>query len=229
MEFKHRYDRNKSSISEEEQKTLSKKAVGVIGAGGLGGYLVEQMARVGIGKIIVVDNDVFSESNLNRQRFAKENNLGKSKADEAKKEVEFINSEVEIVTYKDLLTLENGKAILNDADLVLDGVDNSRTRLLMQDLCKQLEIPLVHGAIAGWYGQVSVVMPGDDTLSTIYSNPDAEGIEKQIGNPPFIPALVASYQVAEALKVLLGKGEILRKKLLYIDTLSHKTTIIKCK
>lgn len=229
MKFKHRYDRNKSLISEKEQTILSKKTVAVIGAGGLGGYLVEQMARLGIGKIIIVDNDVFEESNLNRQRFAREDNLGKSKAIEVKKAVGIINSQVEIISYKELLTFENGKTILEEADLVLDGVDNVRTRLLMQNLCKDLNIPLVHGAIAGWYGQVSVVMPGDDTLSAIYTNPNGEGIEKELGNPPFIPALVASYQVAEALKIILNKGEILRKRILYIDTLSHSTTIIELK
>jgi len=226
LKLEHRYDRNKSLISQEDQALLSGKTVAVIGAGGLGGYLAELTARLGVGRLILVDGDVFEESNLNRQRFSNEDNLGKPKAYEAKKELERVNSQVEVVAVYDRISAENGRDLLDGADLVLDGVDNARTRLILQDVCHQLNIPLVHGAIGGWYGQVSVVMPGDDTLSTIYSDPDAKGVEKELGNPSFTPALVASYQVAEALKLLLGKGENLRKKILYIDTLTNSTSVI---
>ena len=227
MNLKHRYDRNKSLISQEDQDLLASKTIAVIGAGGLGGHLAELIARLGIGKLIIIDGDVFEESNLNRQRFSNENNLGKPKALEAKRELEKINSQVDIIAVHDTVSKKNGKDLLEGADLVLDGVDNARTRLLLEDLCNQLQIPLVHGAIGGWYGQVSVVMPGDVTLSTIYSDPDMEGVEKELGNPSFTPALIASYQVAEALKVVLGIGEILRKKILFIDTLTNNTNVIE--
>ncbi|MGM0397243.1 MAG: HesA/MoeB/ThiF family protein [Bacillota bacterium] len=227
MKLKHRYDKNKSLIKEEEQKILAEKAVAIIGAGGLGGYLAEQAVRLGVGKVIIVDGDVFEESNLNRQRFSREDNLGEWKAFEAKKALEKINSEVQILAYKDRISKENAHELLKEVDVVLDGVDNARTRLVLQDICRERHIPLVHGAIGGWYGQVSVVMPGDDTLSSIYTDPDARGVEKDLGNPSFTPALVASYQVAEMLKLLLGKGETLRKKILYIDTLSNSTSIIE--
>ncbi len=227
MNLKHRYDRNKSLISQEDQDLLASKTIAVIGAGGLGGHLAELIARLGIGKLIIIDGDVFEESNLNRQRFSNENNLGKPKALEAKRELEKINSQVDIIAVHDTVSKKNGKDLLEGADLVLDGVDNARTRLLLEDLCNQLQIPLVHGAIGGWYGQVSVVMPGDWTLSTIYSDPDMEGVEKELGNPSFTPALIASYQVAEALKVVLGIGEILRKKILFIDTLTNNTNVIE--
>ncbi len=226
MNLENRYDRNKSLISQEDQELLGEKTVAVIGAGGLGGYLAELSARLGVGRLIIIDGDVFEESNLNRQRFSNEHNLGNPKAYEAKRELERINSQVEITAVHDRISAENGREILEGADLVLDGVDNARTRLLLQDICKLLQIPLVHGAIGGWYGQVSVVMPGDDTLSTIYSDPDAKGVEKDLGNPSFTPALIASYQVAEAVKLLLGKGENLRKKILYIDTLTNSTSVI---
>jgi len=227
LNLKHRYDRNKSLISQEDQDLLASKTIAVIGAGGLGGHLAELIARLGIGKLIIIDGDVFEESNLNRQRFSNENNLGKPKALEAKRELEKINSQVDIIAVHDTVSKKNGKDLLEGADLVLDGVDNARTRLLLEDLCNQLQIPLVHGAIGGWYGQVSVVMPGDWTLSTIYSDPDMEGVEKELGNPSFTPALIASYQVAEALKVVLGIGEILRKKILFIDTLTNNTNVIE--
>lgn len=227
MNLKHRYDRNKSLISQEDQDLLASKTIAVIGAGGLGGHLAELIARLGIGKLIIIDGDVFEESNLNRQRFSNENNLGKPKALEAKRELEKINSQVDIIAVHDTISKANGEDLLEGADLVLDGVDNARTRLLLEDLCNQLQIPLVHGAIGGWYGQVSVVMPGDWTLSTIYSDPDMEGVEKELGNPSFTPALIASYQVAEALKVVLGIGEILRKKILFIDTLTNNTNVIE--
>lgn len=180
-----------------------------------------------MGKVIIIDADVFEESNLNRQRFSREDNLGSPKAMEAEKALRKINSEVQIIPHKVRIGIENGKELLEGVDLVLDGVDNARTRLELQEICKEIDVPMVHGAIGGWYGQVITIMPGDDILSTIYVDPDVKGVEKELGNPSFTPALIASYQVAEAVKILLGKGEILRKKMLYIDTLSNSTTIIE--
>jgi len=96
---------------------------------------------------------------------------------------------------------------------------------MLQKVCEKLEIPMIYGAIAGWYGQVSTILPGDRTLEKIY-RADA-GIESELGNPSFTPATVASIQVAEGLKVLLGKPEILSKKMLYIDLLNQEYETIE--
>ncbi|HZV82209.1 MAG TPA: ThiF family adenylyltransferase, partial [Geobacteraceae bacterium] len=94
------------------------------------------------------------------------------------------------------------------------------TRLDLADSCAELGIPLVHGAIGGWYGQVTTQFPGDDTLQQIYRHwASGKGVEQQLGNPSFTPAVVASLQVAEVCKVLLGAGEPLRGRKLVINLL----------
>ena len=104
-------------------------------------------------------------------------------------------------------------------DVIIDALDSIETRFILQETAEKLRIPLVHGAIAGWYGQVTTIFPGDNTLDKIYSKKDMKGAEQELGNPSFTPALVASIQVSEALKILIGRGELLRKKILFINTL----------
>lgn len=83
---------------------------------------------------------------------------------------------------------------------------------MLQDISSQLKIPLIHGAIAGWYGQVTTILPNDKTFEKIYKDKRRWGVEKELGTPSFTPALVASIQVSEVLKVVIGQGELLRKK-----------------
>ena len=110
--------------------------------------------------------------------------------------------------------------MLEGVELVIDAVDNIPTRLDLSEICSQLKLPLVHGAIAGWYGQVSTVFPGDGTLQKLYANwSGGKGIEAGLGNPSFTPAVAASLQVAEACKLLLGQGVPLRNKMLSINLL----------
>ena len=86
---------------------------------------------------------------------------------------------------------------------------------------------LIHGDIAGWYGQVTTIFPGDKTLDFLYKKRTTKGIERKLGNPSFAPALIGSIQVSEALKVLIGRGEVLRKKILYIDTFAQEYEIVE--
>lgn len=223
MKLPNRYLRNHSLISEDEQELLRTKSAAIVGGGGLGGHLAEQLARLGIGRVIVIDGDVFEESNLNRQRFSTESRLGLGKAECIKNELKDVNSEVEVISHQTWIDGSNGLQLLKDADVVMDGTDNIPTRLLLQRLCEELRIPLIHGAIGGWFGQVCVVMPGDRTLSRLYPNEEMTGVEKHLGNPPFIPALVASLQVAEFIKLIFGKGELIRNSILYVDTLNNQT------
>ena len=109
--------------------------------------------------------------------------------------------------------------ILQGHDIIIDALDDITTRKRVQKVAKDLEIPLIHGAIAGWYGQVCTIMPGDDLLDRLYRTDKSQGEEERLGNPSFTPALVASIEVSEAIKVLLSKGVILRKEVIYIDLL----------
>lgn len=220
-----RYDRN-GLFTEEEMQRLGKAKVCIIGCGGLGGYILEMMARIGIGHITVIDGDVFNVSNLNRQILSTETNIGQSKVNSAKERMAIVNSEINMSYIDEYLNEDNAQRLLEGHDLVMDALDSITTRFLLQEACHALGIPFVHGAIAGWYGQVSVVFPGDKTLDLIYASRQGEGVEKKIGNPSFTPSTIASIQVSEGLKVLLNKGEILRRKLLYVDLLQNEFHIM---
>ncbi|SCG82487.1 molybdopterin biosynthesis protein MoeB [Proteiniborus sp. DW1] len=221
-----RYSRNMNMLSPEENASLSKFKVCIIGCGGLGGYIIEMLARLGIGHLTVVDGDVFEESNLNRQLLSDMDSLGKSKALIAKDRINKVNPLINVKAVSERLTEDNGLEILAGHDVIVDALDNIDTRLLIQKQAEELRIPLVHGAIAGWYGQVSTIFPGDRTLDLLYSNSGSKGLEEELGNPSFTPALVASIEVSEVLKILINRGDLLRRKLLIINTLNQDYEVI---
>lgn len=223
-----RYSRNVKTLSKEENDRLKEFKVCVVGCGGLGGYVIEMLGRIGVGSITAVDGDVFEESNLNRQILSSSESLGLSKALVAKLRMEKVNPLIKVEPVQAMLTEENSLDILKNHHVVVDALDSIPTRLMLQDSCKKLNIPMIHGAIAGWYGQVTTIFPGDDTLNKIYNKDknEAKGIEKEMGNPSFTPALTASIEVSEAIKLLLGRGELLRKKILFIDLLSSEYDIV---
>ena len=215
-----RYERNFPAFSQADFERIQSASICVVGCGGLGGYIIEMLARIGIGSLTLIDGDVFEESNQNRQIFSTEKNLGTPKAKAAAARVKLINKEVNVTYYHDFLDEENGAALIGDVNLVIDALDNVPARMIVQTLCKQKSIPLIHGAIGGWFAQVTTVFPEDDTLSRLYAG-EKEYDSKALGNPSFTPALAASLEVSEALKVITGKEDILRNKLLYIDLLSN--------
>lgn len=222
-----RYIRNKNMFTEEDMKVFSQSKVCVVGCGGLGGYIVEMLARLGIGEITIIDGDTFCENNLNRQIISKESNIGKSKALEAKKRIEEINSTIKINSLPEYINNENTEKMVEGHHVIIDALDNIETRIMLCNKAKILKIPYIYGAIAGWYGQVSTIFPEDNTLDYIYKSNGTKGKEKELGNPSFTPATVASIQVSEAVKVILKKGDYLKNKLLYIDLLNNEFEIIE--
>lgn len=220
-----RYSKN-GIFSGEEMNMLREKKVCIVGSGGLGGYILEMLTRVGVGRITIIDGDVFDETNLNRQILATSETIGINKVQVAKERMEIVNPDVRINGIEIFLDEENVNSLIEGHDIVVDGLDSIESRFLLEKACETMKIPLVHGAIAGWYGQVTTIMPGDRTLTSIYKAKVNKGVEKRIGNPSFTPACIASFQVSEALKVLLEKGEILSKKLLMIDLLENEVFVI---
>jgi molybdopterin/thiamine biosynthesis adenylyltransferase len=212
-------------ISTEELEILKTKSVCVAGAGGLGGYAIEMLARLGVGRIRVVDGDRFEMSNLNRQLFSNEKNLGCCKSDEACQSIMTVNSDVKCESVCGQISAENAMDILEGMDVVIDCVDNLKARYIMQDACRQQNVPLIHGAVGAWQGQVSTIFPHDMSISKIYGD-NYNGEIESAGTASFLPATVASYQVAECVKVILGKGEILRNKILSIDILNNQNYIV---
>jgi molybdopterin-synthase adenylyltransferase len=222
-----RYERNRSTISEEDNRQLAGVKVLVAGCGGLGGFVIEELGRLGVGIITAVDGDVFEESNLNRQLLSTMQTLGRSKALAAKERMAEVNPEITVLPVQSMITEENARELLGGHDLVIDALDNAPSRFILEKFCEELAIPMVHGAIAGWFGHVSVIFPGDRTMEKLYSADSAKGAETELGNPSFTPALVASIEAAEAVKVLLKRGETLRNRLLTIDLLNQEYEVFE--
>jgi len=220
MDFE-RYSKNMKSFSKEELKNSFEKKVCVLGCGGLGGYVIQILARFGIGYLTIVDGDSFAISNLNRQVFSDINSIGIEKVIKTKKDLDIINPDIKINIVCDMVDKENAYDILSGHDVIVDCLDNINTRLLVQDVCEELNIPLIHGAIAGFYGQVTTILPGDKTLNRIYKAGNV-GVEKNLGNPSFIPPCISSIQACEVIKLLNNKGNLLRNKILYIDLLTNE-------
>lgn len=222
-----RYVRNMNTLSIEENERLKDFRACVVGCGGLGGNIIEQLGRLGIGYITAVDGDVFDESNLNRQLLSEVGNLGCSKALEAEKRMKKVNPHITVVSVVKRLNRDNGMEIISNHNVIIDALDNIESRLILEELAEKAGIPLVHGAIAGWFGQVTTIFPGDRTLSRLYPNEAKHGIEKELGNPSFTPALVASIQVAEAVKIMIRRGDLLRNKVLHINLLDQDYELIE--
>lgn len=221
-----RYGENLPALSRDECEGLKGKGVCVIGCGGLGGWTAELLARTGVGRLTLVDPDVFRESNLNRQLFATERNLGQYKVEAAAKRLLSVNSSVEVRAVPKSLDGENAARLLAGHDAAVDALDNVPTRILLAEHCRCLSIPLVHGAIEGWYGQVSTILPQDNTMDLIYQDGWEEAGGPGGGSLAVTAAATAAVQCSEVLKLLTGRGEVLSRRLLMLDLLENQNTII---
>ena len=155
-----RYLRNFDALTEEEFRALRAGRVLVVGCGGLGGHLIELLARLGVGSLTVVDGDVFEETNLNRQLLSTEALLGCSKAQAAADRVRAVNSQVSVHPVCQFLTPGNADSLVAGHDLVMDALDNTEARKVLSAACSAAGVPMVHGAICGWYAQVGHDPPG---------------------------------------------------------------------
>lgn len=201
--MENRYLRNIPALSEKDCALLRQKKVAVIGCGGLGGYLIEFLARVGIGSIRAVDGDVFDETNLNRQLLSTVSLLGKSKARAAAARVGDIAPDVKLEAVETYLDSANVQDLIAGCDAVLDGLDNVPARKILAKACAEAGIPYIYGAISGWIARAAVSMPGDHLLETLYP----EGVEtRDWGALSFTPALCAAFQTSLCVRLLTGRA-----------------------
>lgn len=215
-----RYLRNIGTLGIEGQLKLRCASVAVCGAGGLGGTAIELLARAGVGHLIIIDYDIFSESNLNRQIMSTEADLGKAKSRVTAARVKKINAAVQVSAVCQKINARNIKKIIRDAQVVIDGLDNGSTRLVVARACGELGIPLVHAAVAGWCGQLLSVFPGDERLKIICGDRSVKnrrGIESMVGTPSATPAALAAWQAQEAIKIITGIGLPVRERILFLD------------
>jgi molybdopterin/thiamine biosynthesis adenylyltransferase len=215
-----RYTRNMATLSPEDQHRLLASTACIVGMGGLGGHVAEILARIGVGRLRLVDGDRFEDSNLNRQRFADLASLGRFKVATAREQIAAINPAVEVVALAERLSDDNGPAILGDANIAVDCLDTLQARRYLQTACRNSKIPMVSAAVAGVSGQIAVIHPEDQGLAALYgdlaSAPD-RGAETTLGNLPYAVAMLASLECSEAVKTLLGRDSTLHGRLLIFD------------
>ncbi len=220
---------NRGAFAAAEQARLLDSAVAVIGAGGLGGMVILQLARFGVGRLAVCDGDVFDQSNLNRQFLSRLDRLGRNKALCAQEEVAAINPAVEVVVHDYMADAGNLPRILAGARVVVDCLDTLAARYTLEAVCQELKLPYVHGSVAGLEGLVMTVMPGDPGLRGLYGPRPAakeDSAEVLMGVPTMTPALVAGLQVNEVAKLLLDRRP-LRRRMLHLDLESPSLEVLE--
>ena len=217
-----RYERNIPALTEEECGILRQKRVLVVGCGGLGGHLIDQLTRIGIGAIRAVDGDVFESSNLNRQLLSRVSLLGTGKAKTAAEHIRAVNPDTEAEAVEAFMTQANVQELLADCDAVLDGLDNPESRKLLAAACARANVPYIYGAISGWVAQAAISMPGDQLIELLY--PEGTLLtDKSVLS--FTPAMCASLQTSLCVKLLVGRP-VSTGTIYYFDLLNLEFEII---
>jgi molybdopterin/thiamine biosynthesis adenylyltransferase len=227
-----RYLRNLGSLGFQGQIRLLQAKALLVGAGGLGGTIAQLLARMGIGKLIVADGDSFSEDNLNRQALSEEKNIGVRKVQVARQSLAGINGATEVEIFDGFVKEKEFAGLLAGVQVAVDALDNMPTRFRMEKACQKAKVPLVHGAVAGFSGQITVIFPEDPGFRAIYGDPQTapeKGIETELGNLAGIVSAVAALQVQETIKILTGIGRPLRNRLLFLDSLNGAAELISLK
>jgi molybdopterin/thiamine biosynthesis adenylyltransferase len=219
-------------IGEEGQLKLLDSKILLLGAGGLGSPAALYLAAAGVGHIGIVDADIVDESNLQRQIAHSLNTLGSPKVDSAKRAIEALNPDVRVTTYRERLTSENIDRILDDGwEIIVDGADNFPSRYLLNDASVWRGIPVVHGSIYRFEGQVTVFKPGDGPCyRCLFPEPPPVELAPSCsegGVLGVLPGIVGTLQTNEALKLALGIGEPLIGRLLMIDALATEFTEVR--
>jgi molybdopterin/thiamine biosynthesis adenylyltransferase/rhodanese-related sulfurtransferase len=212
-------------IGEAGQLKLLDSRILLIGAGGLGSPAALYLAAAGVGTLGIIDADIVDETNLQRQIAHSLDRLGTPKVDSAKRTIEALNPDVEVVTYRERLTSENIDRILDDDwDLILDGADNFPTRYLVNDASVWRGIPVVHGSIYRFEGQVTVFKPYEGPCyRCLFPEPPPPELAPSCaegGVLGVLPGIVGSLQTNEAIKLAAGIGEPLVGRLLLYDALA---------
>lgn len=205
-------------IGEEGQKRLAKSRVLIVGVGGLGSPVALYLAGAGVGTIGLVDDDVVSVSNLQRQVLYDEGQVGKPKALCARQRLQALNGEIAVRAYNERLSEENARTLISQYDIVVDGTDNFETRLLISDTCRELNKPYVYAAIGGLEGQVAVLCKGSATYRTLFPElPSPSDIQTGKEVVGVTPAIVGSVAASQVLQLICNYGEPLIDRLWSID------------
>jgi molybdopterin-synthase adenylyltransferase len=228
--------RQKEILNKKEQLKLKNSKITVIGCGGIGGAVIEMLARMGLSHLRIVDKDIFDVSNINRQLMSSFDCVGQAKTDVTKKIIGSINPFVEVETYNTEMNESNVYEIFSDSDIVVDALDNLKTRVISSRCAMKLEIPFVHGAIHGTMGQITTFTTDTPSyeetfkLSSCGKNLSEEVLMElkklTTAVPPVIgpiPNIVGCLQAFEIVKILTGMGNIITApEVLIFDLMKKK-------
>jgi sulfur-carrier protein adenylyltransferase/sulfurtransferase len=210
-------------VGEKGQAKLLQSRVLLLGAGGLGAPAAMYLAAAGVGTLGFVDADTVDASNLQRQVIHATSRIGMPKVDSAEHFVRDLNPDVKVVKYQERVNSGNVDRIFPGWDVIVDGCDNFPTRYLVNDACLKHKIPVVHGSIFRFDGQVTTFMPFDGPCyRCLYPEPPPAHLAPscaEAGVLGILPGIVGTLQATEAVKLLLGKGTLLKGRLLQYDSM----------
>jgi adenylyltransferase/sulfurtransferase len=218
-------------VGEEGQAKLLDAKVLMVGAGGLGSPSAYYLAAAGVGTIGIIDHDVVDLSNLQRQILHTNDRIGEPKTESARKTLQGLNPDVNVIPIPERLTSENIMEIIKNYDIVVDGCDNFATRYLVNDACVMTGKPNVHGSIFQFEGQVTVFYPGKGPCyRCLYPEPPPPGMAPscaEAGVLGVLPGLIGTIQAVETIKLILGKGDSLVGRLLHFNTLTMEINTLR--
>ncbi|NCA95009.1 MAG: HesA/MoeB/ThiF family protein [Epsilonproteobacteria bacterium] len=223
-EFNARLEKNFGIFSPAELSKIAKTRVLIVGLGGIGGYLANTLVRLGVRQLTLVDFDKFKVTNLNRQLFSSLKTIDKFKVDIIKDELLKIDPSIKIDSQPLSIEALDGD-IVSKVDVVFDAVDVIKTKINLEKMCSKYNLPLIHGALGGWFGQVGISLPKSSLLEDFYGQ-SVSGLEDSMGAPTFIPPLVAHYMVVQFILLCLGKKEALINQILNIDALQTELSVV---
>jgi adenylyltransferase/sulfurtransferase len=210
-----RYRRQMMLFGTDGQDQLKGSSIVIAGAGGLGSPVALYLAAAGVGTITIVDNDVVEQSNLNRQILHNDRDIGKKKVDSAAETLLAINPDITVWAIHTTIDTANAGSLVGNAYGIVDAMDNFPTRYLLNDVAITKEIPLFHGAIRGFYGQATTIIPKKSAcLRCIFPKAPSNEVFPVVG---VTPGVIGAVQATEVIKYLLGTGELLTDRLFIWD------------
>jgi len=219
-------------IGGEGQRRLMSAKVLIVGAGGLGSPAALYLAAAGVGTIGIVDDDTVELSNLQRQILHCTGDMGTEKVVSAKAKLSALNPDVTVSTYAQRLTENNVQSIITDYDFIIDGTDNFESKFLINDVCVKFKKPFSHAGVVGFKGQALTYVPGSMCLRCVFAEEPPPGTIQDCKGSGIVGAatgVVGSIQAAEAVKFIIGSGNLITDRMITVDLLAAQFRSVQLK